>query len=66
VGPGQGLAQPLLRDEAELVEVRAEAAAVEDLVLDGLLELSLGDDATVAQDASENRQWVAPGKGALL
>jgi hypothetical protein len=48
--------QPLLGDEAELVQGRAEPPAVEHLVLDGLLQLALGDHATIAQDASEYGQ----------
>ena len=56
VGAGQGLLQALLGDEAELVEVRPEPAAVEHLVLDGFLELSFGDDAAVAQDPCEYGQ----------
>jgi hypothetical protein len=56
VGAGQCLAQALLRDEAQLVEVGPQASAIEDLVLDGLLKLSLGDDPAVAQDAGEYGQ----------
>jgi hypothetical protein len=48
--------QALLGDVAELVQAGTEPAAVEDLVLDGLLELSLRDDPAVAQDAPEYRQ----------
>ena len=60
VGAGERVDEPLLGDEAELEEARAQAAAVEDLVLDGLLQLSLRDDPAIAQDASEYRQSVPP------
>jgi hypothetical protein len=56
VGAGQGFPETLLGDEAQLVEVRPEASAVENLVLDRFLKLSLGDDPAVAQDAGEYRQ----------
>ena len=56
VGAGQRVGEPLLGDEAELVEARAEPAAVEHLVLDGLLQLPVGDDPAVAQDPSQYRQ----------
>ena len=56
LGPGKGLGQPLLGDEAELIETRAEAAAVEDLMLNGLLQLCFTDDSAVAENPSQNRQ----------
>jgi hypothetical protein len=52
--------ESLLGDVAELVEAGAEAAAVEDLVLDGLLQLSLRDDPAIAQDAPQYRQCPPP------
>jgi hypothetical protein len=52
----QRVGQALLGDEAELVEARAEPAAVEHLVLDGLLQLSVRDHPAVAQDSSEDGQ----------
>ena len=60
LGAGERVGEPLLGDEAELVEARAEAAAVEHLVLDGLLQLSVGDDPAVAQDPSQYRQRAPP------
>ncbi|MGE5126878.1 MAG: hypothetical protein ACM3PV_11345 [Betaproteobacteria bacterium] len=60
VGPRQRVDQALLGDVAELVEAGAETAAVEDLVLDGLLQLSVRDDPAIAQDASEYRQGAPP------
>ena len=57
VGPRERLPKPLLGDEAELVEARPQAPPVEDLVLDGLLKLSLGDHPAVAQDAGQDWQW---------
>jgi hypothetical protein len=56
VRPRQCVDEPLLGDEAQLVERRAEPAPVEHLVLDRLLQLTVGDDATVAQDSSQDRQ----------
>src|SRR5262249_31019603 len=56
VGPAEGLLQPVLGDVAQLVEVRAQPAPVEDLVLDRFLELSLRDDPAVAQEPGEDRQ----------
>jgi hypothetical protein len=60
VGPRQRVDQALLGDVAELVEAGPQAAAVEDLVLDGLLQLSVRDDPAIAQDASEYRQRAPP------
>jgi len=37
-------------------QVRAQAAAVQHLVLDGLFELALADDAAVPEDSSEYGQ----------
>ena len=59
LGAGEGVGEPLLGDEAELEEARAEPAAVEHLVLDGLLQLPVGDDPAVAQDPSQYRQRLA-------
>ena len=59
VGTGQCGLEPFLGDEPELVEVGAQPASVQDLVLDGLLELPLGDDAAIAEDARENGQRAA-------
>jgi hypothetical protein len=64
VGAGEGVGEALLGDESELVEARAEATTVEDLVLDRLLELLVRDDPAVAQDASEYRQRAL--RGALF
>jgi hypothetical protein len=60
VGAGEGVGEALFRDEAELVQARPEPAAVEHLVLDGLLQLLVRDDPAVAQDASEYRQRPPP------
>src|SRR5262249_25024885 len=58
--------EPLLGDEAELVEAGAEPPAVEHLVLDRLLQLSVGDHPAVAQDPSQDRQKRTSSKAAIL
>jgi hypothetical protein len=60
LGPGEGVGEALLGDEAQLVEARAQAAPVEDLVLDGLLQLSVRDDPAIAQDPSQYGQRAPP------
>jgi hypothetical protein len=60
VGAGQRVEQPLFGDEAQLVEAGSQPAAVQDLVLDGLLQLTFGDDPAIAQDATQYRQRVPP------
>jgi hypothetical protein len=50
VGPGEGLLQALLGYEAQLMKVGTQATPVENLVLDGLLQLSFRHDPAVAQD----------------
>ena len=60
LGPGERVGEALLGDEAELLEARAQASAVEHLVLDGLLQLPVGDDPAVAQDPSQYRQRAPP------
>src|SRR5207247_7349317 len=66
VGLRQSVLQLLLGDEAQLVEARAQPSPVKDLVLDRLLELALGHDATVPQDPTQNRQLATPAKPAIL
>src|SRR4029077_5268543 len=60
VGLGQDLLQLLLADEAQLVEAGAQAAPVEDLVVDRLLELALGDDAPVLEQPREDGSALSP------
>jgi hypothetical protein len=57
---GQIGRQQLEIDEPQLDQVGAQPAAVEDLVLNGLLQLPLRDDPAIAQDASEYRQRAPP------
>ena len=52
----ESLLETLFGDEPELMEAGSQASTVQHLVLDGLLELRLGDNSAVAEVPRQDRQ----------